>query len=66
MARSASDWNYDRIHTAQAQIADCQNDMMRCLHRSEVNDVVRERMCQRLRSAADDLERLTLCHGDEQ
>lgn len=65
MARSTSDRNYDRIHRAQAQIADCQNDMMRCLYNGEVNDVLRERMCQRLRSAADDLERLTLCHGDD-
>ena len=66
MSESACDWNYDRIHTAQAQIADCQNDMMRCLYRGEVNDVVRERMVQRLRAAAQDLSRLRLCHGDDQ
>jgi hypothetical protein len=62
MARSTVDWNYDRIHTAQAQITDCQNDMMRCLYRGEVSDVVRERMCQRLRDATDDIQRLKLCH----
>ena len=62
MPRSDIDWNYDRIHSAQAQIADAQNDMMRCLHKSEVNDHVRERMVRRLQDAADDLERLKLCH----
>lgn len=62
MTRDANDWNYDRIHSAQAQIADAQNDMMRCLHRGEVNDVVRDRMCMRLRNAADNLDLLKLCH----
>jgi hypothetical protein len=52
------EWNYDRILTAHAQIVDCQNDMMRCLHRGEVNRGMRDRMCLMLRSAADDLERM--------
>lgn len=65
MPRNTKKWNYDRIHTAQAQLADVQNDMMRCLHHGEVVDIVRDRMCQRLRSAADDLERLILCHEVE-
>lgn len=62
MARDTNDWNYDRMHTAQALIADAQNDMMRCLHGGEVVDVVRDRMCQRLRAAADSLEMIILCH----
>ena len=62
MARDANDWNYDRIHSAQSLIVDCQGDMMRCLHKNEVNDVVRERMVQRLQMAADNLTKLSLCH----
>jgi len=60
-----SDWNYDRIHSAQSQVVDCQNDMMRCLHSGQVYDVVRERMCRMLRFAADDLERLKLSHEEQ-
>lgn len=60
--RDANNWNYDRILSAQAQIADVQNDMMRCLHRAEVHDIVRDRMVRRLRDAADDLEKLRLSH----
>ena len=63
MARSAEEeWNYDRIHSAQALIADAQNDMMRSLHKGKVNDHVRDRMCRRLCDAADELQRLHLCH----
>lgn len=65
MPRNTKEWNFDRIHTAQAQLADVQSDMMRCLHKSEVVDIVRERMCRRLRSAADDLDKLVLCHEIE-
>ena len=65
MTRDVKDWNYDRIHTAQAQMQDVLGDMMRCLHRGEVNDIVRERMVMRLRDAADDLARLKLCHKEE-
>ena len=64
MDRNTTDYNYDRIHMAQAQIADCQNDMMRCLYRGEVYDIVLDRMCQRLRSAADELEKIRLCHEE--
>jgi len=60
--RKRNDWNFDRISTASAQIRTAQDDMMRCLYRGEVNDVVRERMTQYLRSAADDLDKLKLCH----
>jgi hypothetical protein len=62
MALDAKDWNYDRIHSAHSLICDVQNDMMRCLHRGEVIDVVRERIIQRLGSAVDSIERLRLSH----
>lgn len=64
--RDTNDWNYDRIHSAQALIADAQNDMMRCLYRAEVDDILRDRMIQRLRSAASNLEKLRLCHDEEE
>lgn len=65
MMRDRKDWNFDRIHSAQALIADCQNDMMRCLHKGEVVDVVRDRMIQRLNAAAQSIGRTKLCHeGD--
>mgnify|MGYP001069402026 CR=1 FL=1 len=59
MKRDASNKNFDLIYTASAQIHGVHDDMMRCLHRGEVPDIVRERMCQSLRNAADDLEKLT-------
>ena len=62
MPRDASDWNFDRISTARAQMSAVEDDMMRVLHSGAVPDVVRERMCVHLRSAADDLERLVLSH----
>ena len=62
MARDANDWNYHRIHSAQSFIADAQSDMMRCLHRGDVVDVVRDRMVQRLTMAADQLSKLAISH----
>ena len=62
MARDANDWNWDRIHSTQALIADVQRDMMDCLHRHEVVDVVRDRILQRLNSAAQEIEKLKLSH----
>lgn len=62
MARDANDWNWDRMHSAQALLADVQNDMMNCLHRHYVSDVVRDRMLQRLKSAHDQIEKLKLSH----
>lgn len=52
------DWNYDRIVTAQAQINQVNNDMMRVLHRGELSKGVRDRMATLLRSAAEDLEKM--------
>lgn len=60
--RTTEDWNFDRIHSAQALITDAQNDMMRCLYKGEVVDVVRDRMAQRLMSALSQIERLKLNH----
>lgn len=60
MARDTKDWNFDRIHSAQALIADCQNDMMRCLYQGRVSDVVQERMLERLKAAADQLSKITI------
>lgn len=65
MAKDEKDWNYDRIHSAQSQLNDALGDMMRCLYRGEVNDIVRERMVMKLRDAANDLARLKLCHEEE-
>lgn len=65
MARDVKDWNFDRMCTAQALLVDVQNDIMRCLHSGEVNDVVRERMQQRLWSAHESISRLALCHEEE-
>jgi hypothetical protein len=65
MDRDSIEWNFDRIHSAQSLIFDTQNDMMRCLHKGEVLDVVRDRMAQRLRAAADNIDKLTLCHEIE-
>jgi hypothetical protein len=62
VSRNTTDWNYDRIHSAQALIADCQNDMMRCLHKGEIADVVRQRMVERLQSAAETIKKLILSH----
>ena len=58
MAQDEKDWNFDRIHYSQALIADVQNDMMRCLHKGQVVDVVRERIIQRLQSAAKQISLL--------
>ena len=63
MSRDAIDWNFDRICSAQALIADAQNDMLRCLHKGKVVDVVRDRMIQRIHSAADNLSKLKLNHN---
>ena len=65
MARNLIEWNFDRIHSVQSLISDTQNDMMRCLHKGEVVDVVRDRMAQRLRAAADNIDKLALCHEIE-
>jgi glutathione synthase/RimK-type ligase-like ATP-grasp enzyme len=58
-----NDFNFDRIHMAQALIVDAQNDMMRCLHGGKVVDIVRDRMVQRLELAAEQLSKLQLDHG---
>ena len=52
------DWNYDRIVTAQAQMAQVNNDMMRILHSGQLNQGVQDRMVAFLRSAADDLDKM--------
>jgi len=62
MARDENDWNWDRIHSAQALIADVQNDMMNCLHRQQVADIVRDRMISRLTEAREQISRLSLYH----
>ncbi len=62
MVRSDADWNFDRIHTAQAQIASAQDEMMRILHKGEAVDIVRDRMVRLLRDAAGDLEKIKLNH----
>lgn len=58
--RSAKDWNYDIIFTAQARLFDVQNDMMRSLHRGELSSIVRDRMVAQLKSTADDISKLTV------
>lgn len=58
MARDVNDWNWDRMHSAQALLAEVQNDMMNCLYRHYVSDVVRDRMLQRLTSAHDQISKL--------
>ena len=60
MAREEKDWNYDRIHSALSVMNDAQADMMRCLYRGAVNDVVQERMIQRLNLAIEQMEKLRI------
>lgn len=58
MATDTRDWNYDRIVTAKAQIDMVINDMLTVLRRGHVTIGMKNRMCEFLRNAADDLERM--------
>lgn len=60
MPREDKDWNYDRIHGALSVMNDAQSDMMRSLYRGVVNDVVQERMVQRLNMAIEQIEKLRI------
>lgn len=60
MPREDKDWNYDRIHGALSVMNDAQGDMMRCLYRGVVNDVVQERIVQRLEMAIESVNKLRI------
>jgi hypothetical protein len=64
MSTSISDWNYDRIVTAKAQITQAIVDMDTILHRGEANLGQRRRMVEYLHSAADDIEQLRVKRGE--
>lgn len=65
MTRSTKDWNFDRMSQAQAMMQEVERDMSRAMHKGKVVDVVKERMIENLRHAANDLAKLKLDHGPE-